>query len=89
MNNDGEFCNAYFNKLCVDHFIKRHMATPCTPQHNGVVERMNQLLMERARRTLGSVGLEQKFWAEVVATTCYLLNHSPMTILVDKTPMEA
>lgn len=38
---------------------------------------------------LRNAGLEQKFWAKAVATTCYLLNHSPTAALVDKTPMEA
>ena len=50
---------------------------------------MNQSLIERARSMLGSVGLEKKFWAEVVATMCHLLNRSPTRTLVEKTPMEA
>ena len=62
---------------------------PYTPQKNGVVERMNHSLMERARSMLGGASLEQKFWAEEVVTTCYLLNHSPTAALIDKTPMEA
>ena len=37
---------------------------------------------------LSCVDLEQKFWAEVVATTCYLINKSPTLALVEKTPME-
>lgn len=38
---------------------------------------------------LSGVGLEQKFWAEAVATACYLINRSPIATLVEKTPMEA
>ena len=37
---------------------------------------------------LSSVGLEQKLWAEAIATTWYLINRSPTSALVDKTPME-
>ena len=37
---------------------------------------------------LSGVGLEQKFWAEVVITACYLINRSPTSALVEKTPME-
>jgi hypothetical protein len=88
-DNGGEFCNADFDKFCVDHGIKRHKTTPYTPQQNGVAERMNRSLMEKARSMLGGAGLEQKFWAEAVATACYLLNRSPTAALVDKTPMEA
>lgn len=45
--------------------------------------------MEKARSMLSSAGLKQKFWAEAVATACYLINRSPTSALVDKTPMEA
>lgn len=38
---------------------------------------------------LSNASLEQKFWAKAVATTCYLLNHSPTAALINKTPMEA
>ena len=69
--------------------MKRHKMIPYTPLKNGVVERMNRSLMERARSMLGGAGLEHKFWVKVVATTCYLLNHSPTVVLIDKIPMEA
>eukprot|EP00253_Pinus_taeda_P025445 PITA_25445 len=45
--------------------------------------------MERARSMLSGVGLGQEFWAEVVETTCYLVNRSPLSTLEDKTPQEA
>jgi hypothetical protein len=50
---------------------------------------MNMTLMEKARSMLSGVGLEQRFWDEVVATTCYLINISHTSALVDKTPIEA
>ena len=61
IDNGGEFCNANFEKFCVDHGIKTHKTMPYTPQQNGVAERMNRSLMERARSMLGGAGLEQKF----------------------------
>ena len=45
--------------------------------------------MERARSMLSGVGLEQKFWAEAIAIAYYLINRSPILVLVEKTPMEA
>jgi hypothetical protein len=50
---------------------------------------MNNTLMEKARSMLSGVGLEQRFWAEFVATTCYLIDRSPTLALVDMTPIEA
>eukprot|EP00253_Pinus_taeda_P001763 PITA_01763 len=44
--------------------------------------------MERARSMLSGVGLGHEFWAEVVETTCYLVNRSPSSVLEDKTPQE-
>lgn len=45
--------------------------------------------MEKARRMLSGARLEQNFWAEAIATACYLINRSPTSALVDKTPIEA
>jgi hypothetical protein len=45
-------------------------------------------MMEKARCMLSGVGLGQEFWAEVVGTTCYLVNRSPSSALGDKTPQE-
>jgi hypothetical protein len=49
---------------------------------------MNRMLMEKARCMLSGVGLGQECWAEVVGTTCYLVNRSPSSALGDKTPQE-
>ena len=44
--------------------------------------------MEKARSMLSGVKLGHEFWAEVVGTTCYLVNRSPSSVLDDKTPHE-
>ncbi|MBO1694889.1 hypothetical protein, partial [Bacteroides uniformis] len=62
--------------------------TPYTPQQNGVAERMNRTLMEKARNMLSGTGLGQEFWVEAVETGCYLVNRSPSSSLEDKTPHE-
>jgi len=49
---------------------------------------MSKTLMERERRMLSGAGLGQEFWAEVVETTCFLVNRSPSSALEDKTPKE-
>lgn len=38
---------------------------------------MNMTLLERARCMLSNSGLNKSFWAKVVGTTFYLVNHSP------------
>ena len=37
---------------------------------------------------LSSAGIGKEFWAEAVETTCYLVNRSPTSALIDKTPQE-
>ena len=62
--------------------------TPYTPQQNGVAERMNRMLMEKARCMLSGVGLGKEFWAKAVGIACYLVSRSPSSVLDDKTPQE-
>jgi hypothetical protein len=61
---------------------------PYTPQKNGVSERMNKTLMDKARSMLSGVGIAQEFWAEAIETPRYLVNMSPSSTLVDTTPNE-
>ena len=58
------------------------------PQHNRVVERSNRMLMEKARSILNCAGMAQEFLAELFNKACYLVNKSPSTTPVDKTPYE-
>ena len=59
-----------------------------TPQQNGVAERMNRTLLERARCMLFQVDLDKSFWAEACNHACYLVNRSPSTAIELKTPFE-
>jgi hypothetical protein len=60
-----------------------------TPQQNGVAKRKNQTIMNMARTLLKEKSLSNKFWAEAVACSVYLLNRSPTTSLKMKDPQEA
>ncbi|KAE9615368.1 putative RNA-directed DNA polymerase [Lupinus albus] len=56
-DNGLEFCTGEFNEFCTNHGIARHKTFPRNPQQNGVAERMNRTLLERARCMLSNVGL--------------------------------
>ena len=62
--------------------------TPYTQQQNGVAERMNRTLMDKARSMLSGSGLAIVFWAEAVDTAIYLVNVSLSLALVNRTPNE-
>jgi hypothetical protein len=87
-DNGGELCGKDFEQFCKQCGIACQNTTPYTPQQNGVVERMNRTLMDKARSMLSGVGLAQEFWAEAVDTAKYLVNMSPSSVLVDMTPHE-
>ncbi|KAL6314158.1 hypothetical protein AAG906_011900 [Vitis piasezkii] len=55
---------------------------------NGVTERMNKTIAERARYLRLNAGLEKKFWAETVNMACYLINRSPKAALDGKVAEE-
>jgi hypothetical protein len=87
-DNGGEFTSVEFENYCKEAGIERHKTMVYTPQQNGVVERMNKTLLERARSMLSNAKLQQELWAEAVLTTCYLINRSPSTAINCKIPEE-
>lgn len=88
-NNGDEFFSNDFDRFCKDCGINKQKTNAYSLQQNGGTERMNKTLMGEAKSMLSGASIEQNFWAEVVATTYYMINMSPTTTLVDKTPMEA
>ena len=59
-----------------------------TPQQNGVTERMNRTLNERARTMRLHAGLSKTFWADAVSTVAYLINRGPSVPLEFRLPKE-
>ncbi|KAJ4720195.1 Retrovirus-related Pol polyprotein from transposon TNT 1-94 [Melia azedarach] len=87
-DNGLKFCWSEFDEFCKNERIARHHTVRDTPQQNGVAERMNQTLLERARCMLSNAELTRRFWAEAVSTACYLINRGPHTGINLKTPFE-
>jgi transposase InsO family protein len=61
MDNGGEFDENEFEEFCKKSGIARKNTTQYTPQQNGVAERMNRTLIEKARCMLSGVGLGQEY----------------------------
>jgi transposase InsO family protein len=59
---------AYFGKKGVVH----QLTTRYFPEQNGVAERLNRVLMKRARAMLILLGLPDKMWAEAMVTANYI-----------------
>lgn len=87
-DNGTEYCNYNFENFLSKHGIVHQTSTPYTPEHNGMAERMNRTLVERARCMLFYANLEKRLWAEALATAAYIINRSPTKSLEGKTPYE-
>eukprot|EP00253_Pinus_taeda_P033545 PITA_33545 len=87
-DNGREFCRKEFEEFCKKFGIAREKSSPYTLEQNGVVERMNKTLMERARSMLNGARLGQELWVESVEIACNLFNRSPSSALEDNTPQE-
>ena len=74
--------------IAMSMLLTKIFSAPRTPQQNGVVERNNRTLQEMARTILNENNLPKYFWAEVVNTSCYVLNRILLRPILKKTPYE-
>ena len=84
----GKFTSDEFKNYYEKHEIKRQFVIARTPQHNGVVERMNITVQEMAKAMLDESEVPKTFWGEVVQTIINILNKVHIRVNSDKTPYE-
>lgn len=76
-DNGKEYMNSCFQEYLKRTGIKHQTTNDYTPEQNGLAERANRTIVERARCMLFEAKLSKSFWAEAVATAVYLINRSP------------
>lgn len=85
----GEYDNDRVISYLGSKGIKFSMNPPYTPEHNGVAERDNRIIVEAARSMLYSNPVLPKFlWAEAMNTAVYVINRTGPTKQGVKTPYE-
>lgn len=87
-DNGGEYDSQEFKKFCSENGIRMIKTIPGTPEQNGVAERMNRTLNERARCMRIQSGLPKMFWADAINTAAYLINRGPSVPLDYQLPEE-
>lgn len=87
-DNGTEFCNEEMKSFLRRNGIIHQTTVAYTPQQNGVAERMNRTLVEKARCLLSDAKLGKKFWAEALNTSIYLRNRTPTAALKEAVPEE-
>ncbi|KPJ16606.1 Retrovirus-related Pol polyprotein from transposon TNT 1-94 [Papilio machaon] len=88
-DNGKEYVNNDMKSFTKKYGIVHQLTVEYTPEQNGVAERANRTLMEKARCMLHEAGLEKHYWAEALVYAVFLKNRSPTKALKDKTPEEA
>ena len=64
------------------------MTVPDSPEMNGVAERMNRTILEKAKCMCAHADLPKSLWAEAASTACYVYNCLPNAPLKCKSPYE-
>ena len=67
---------------------KAQFTNAYTPQQNGVAERKNRTIMEKARALLLDGDLPKQLWGEAINHACNLMNCTPSPVTWGKTPYE-
>lgn len=88
-DNGKEYVNNKLRKNLKELGIRQQLTIPHTPGQNGVAERMNRTIVEKAMSMLFGAKLPKTYWAEAVSTAVYLINRSPTKAVTGKTPEEA
>lgn len=87
-DNGGEYRSRDLMNFCKEKGIQLQYTPPYSPQVNGVAERFNQTVLNKARSMITQSKLSKKFWEEAVLTAAYIMNRSQSCIVENKTPYE-
>jgi transposase InsO family protein len=81
-DNGGEFTSNYFRQQLQCKGIRLQTTIPYTPEQNGVAERVNSTLVDRARTILIHAGLKTEYWQFVMRAAMHLTNRLPTNAMI-------
>lgn len=84
----GEYISRDFQAFCDELGIVRQFSQSYTPHQNGVAERKNRSLMDKARSMAFASKLPAHLWPEAVSTANYLINRTSTRANSGTTPFE-
>ena len=78
-DNGGEFTKQSLKDWLAQRGVTQEFSPPRSPQSNGVAERMNRTLQDKARSMMAQSGLRGGSWGEVFLAASYLRNRGPVS----------
>src|SRR4051812_32616235 len=83
----GEYVSNIFKDFMTRKGIISDIIPPYSPQLNGIAERLNRTLVEKARCLLKEYNIDPNFGGKQFFYSCFLKNRTPTKIL-KKSPFE-
>ncbi|PRQ16867.1 putative RNA-directed DNA polymerase [Rosa chinensis] len=87
-DNGSEYMSNNMSNYLSTQGIMHQTSCVGTPQQNGIAERKNRDLLEKARALMFQMNVPKKFWSQGVLTATYLMNRLPSRVLGFKSPLE-
>jgi len=88
-NRGGEYLGKEFVMHLKAVGTKQKLTVHDMPQHNGIAEWLNRMLLEKVRAMLHDSGLPRALWGEAMWHAIWLKNRTPTKVLDGGTPYEA
>jgi hypothetical protein len=87
-DNGSIYISTEFSEYLKDNGIVHYTAVAYCPQSNSKAERLNQILIEKARCMIIAAKVNYNLWTTAIDTANYIRNRSPTSSLNGKTPFE-
>ncbi|KAE8255524.1 hypothetical protein A4X13_0g3015 [Tilletia indica] len=87
-DNGGEFTSNEVKQWTREQGIAWQYTTPYSSVQNGVAERMNRTVQDKARALMHGASASHQYWPSAMTTASYLVNLLPSKAIGNKVPME-
>jgi transposase InsO family protein len=84
----GEYLSGAVRTVLDQKGIEHKLTMPGTPQQNGLAERWNRTILDKARALIHGASLSLSFWEYAVDTAVHTYNRTPSRTIGWRTPHE-
>ena len=84
----GEYLSGEMKAILDNKGIEHRLTMPHTPQQNGLAERWNRTILDKACALIHRAGLSLRFWKYAINTAVHTYNRTPTRTIGWRTPHE-